>query len=426
MALVLCSQVVLATASFEVSNFACTPTESSTTGSFSCTATVSNTGDAAGTVGTVTLFPDSDDWLEDSNYPKAVSQSVNAGESVDVTFTGLKGVKSGENSFSRITIDDVSDSSSTITGVEVNIIDVSVSVSNSASSAVMGEEFTSVSEVTAGGSIDVILTFTVNSGGCTIGNQNSQNTMDGMTDGSKQSKTWTVTMGTGGSCKFTVSAAATGSGGVATKTTSVQSTITCPDCPSSSSTTSGGGTAAAGAGGGGENSTELKETTTSILPEKGAFNFLFGGAKHTVKILNLSNTNATISVKSTEKIFTLRVGEQQQVDFDDDGKNEINILLKTISVITNRATLIITPLYTPSSTTASPSSESGNSADEDKTDVARKEREQVPFISNFEDSEWLLGALIILVIVACAVVAILRSRWQNRKVRRSLLRESKG
>lgn len=342
---------VFAAASFSVSNLACSPSESKISSAFSCTATIRNAGDAAGTVGTVTLYPDNANWLESSNYPKTVSQSVNAGESVDVTFNGLKAVKSGNNKFSEVRIDDASDTSSTVTGLSVNIIDVAVSVSNSKSSAAMSDTWTSTAEVTAGGNIDVLLTLSITSGGCSIGNQDSQKTISGMQKGSKQSSSWTITMGTSGDCMYTISAAATGTGGVATKTDSTKSSITCSDCPTgggSSSTTSGGG---GGGGGGGAAVSALQGSVTYELGKDDLVRFALAGNNHSVQVLDFTPTSVTLEVRSEPQRVTLVIGEEKEIDFDGNGKADLRIKLQSVNVLTNKVKLILTSLVVESAAT---------------------------------------------------------------------------
>src|SRR3989338_8694817 len=100
---------VSAAADFAVTSFSCTPTESVINNVFSCTVDIKNNGDASGSVNTATLYPDANDWLENSNYPQASGTSVNAGQSTQVTFSGLRAVKSGNNGFSKIMLDSVTD-----------------------------------------------------------------------------------------------------------------------------------------------------------------------------------------------------------------------------------------------------------------------------------------------------------------------------
>jgi len=191
---------VLAVASFSVSSFSCSPSEGAINSVFSCIANVQNVGDVSGSVSTATLYPDATNWLESSNYPQASGASVGAGQSTEITFTGLRAVKSGNNGFSKIMLDSVTDTYVADNNIKANIVNVAVTVSNSVSSAAMSVGFTSTAEVTAGGNINVVLTFTVNSGGCSITGDSSK-TISGMQDGNKQSRTWTVTQGTSGNCK---------------------------------------------------------------------------------------------------------------------------------------------------------------------------------------------------------------------------------
>src|SRR3989338_6985157 len=86
---------VLAVANFAVTSFSCTPSEVAINDVFSCTAQIKNTGTDAGSVSVATLYPDSNEWLESSNYPQTSGASVDAGNSVEVTFAGLRAIKSG-------------------------------------------------------------------------------------------------------------------------------------------------------------------------------------------------------------------------------------------------------------------------------------------------------------------------------------------
>src|SRR3990167_6104724 len=245
---------VSAVASFAVNTFSCTPEEVAINNDFSCTAQIINNGDAAGSVSVATLYSDSNDWLEESNYGQSSGTSVDPGQTTEVTFSGLRATKSGsDNGFSKITLDSVTDTDG-VDGVAVNVIDVVLNVENSASSAVASATFDTTAEVTAGGNIDVSLIFSVSSGGCSIGNQDSTKTISGMTDSDRQSRSWSVTMGTTGNCVFSITASATGSSGTATKSDSVSSSVTCSSgcssASSSSSSSSGGG--GSGGGGGGD------------------------------------------------------------------------------------------------------------------------------------------------------------------------------
>src|SRR3989344_2707808 len=81
---------VLAVASFQVTVFSCSSSEVAINNAFQCTATVKNVGDSAGTVSTATLYSDSENWLENSNYPQSSGTSVDPGTTIDITFAGLK------------------------------------------------------------------------------------------------------------------------------------------------------------------------------------------------------------------------------------------------------------------------------------------------------------------------------------------------
>ena len=345
--LVMSITFVSAAADFAVTSFSCSPAESVINNVFSCTTDIKNNGDASGTVNTATLYTDASNWLEDSNYPQASGVSVSAGQSTTVTFSGLRATKSGDNGFSKIMLDQVTDTYVADNNKKVNIINVAVTVSNSVSSAAMSSSFTTAAEVTAGGNIDVSLTFTVNSGGCSIGNQDSEKIISDMQDGNKQSRTWTVTQGTSGDCKFTISAAATGSGGIASKIDSTSSTITCTTCPvdSGSSGSSSGSSGGSAVGGSGTKAsiTEFTKMKELDFSQNDWFSFKINGGEHKLTVLNITDTYVIIELESEKQAFTLNVGDEIQISLTN-GEPDISIKLKSINVLSKKAVLVITRL----------------------------------------------------------------------------------
>ena len=250
---------VYAVANLEVTAFACNPNEVVANNQFSCTATVQNTGDATGTLNTATLYPDANNWMEKTNYPETVNTNINSGASTEITFSGLKGKKSGNNGFSKIMLDDVTDTYAADNAVKVNVIDVVGIVTTSSSSAALGSSVTVTGQATAGGNVDIALTFSVSSGGCSIGNQPATATANEMTNGQTTSHTWTVTMGSA-NCVYSVAAKATSNpSGTASKTDTTSNTITCTNCPTSSESTS---TTGGGGGGGGGTTTNATANVT--------------------------------------------------------------------------------------------------------------------------------------------------------------------
>ncbi len=247
---------VEAAANLKVIAFACNPNEIVANNQFSCTATIQNSGDATGTINTATLYPDTGSWLEKANYPETVNSNINSGASVEVVFSSLKGKKSGYNGFSKIMIDDVTDTYAADNGVKVNVVDVMGTADSSAGSAASGASVDVTGRAIAGGNVDIVLAFSVSSSGCSIGNQAASSTTNDMSNGQTTSHTWTVTMGTE-NCAYAVSAKATSNpSGAATKTDTTSGSITCSNCVSSTTTTTLGG----GGGGGGGSSA----TTTTI------------------------------------------------------------------------------------------------------------------------------------------------------------------
>ncbi|HLC31766.1 MAG TPA: hypothetical protein VJK51_03795 [Candidatus Nanoarchaeia archaeon] len=412
LALVLPFSLVTAVANFQLTSFTCSPSEVVLNSAFSCSATIQNSGDASGTVNTATLYPDSSNWLESSSYPQSYGQSVSAGNSFTVTFSGLRSTKTGVNGFSRIMLDSVTDTYVADNNEEVNSISVAVSVSNAASSAAMGGTVVSTSDITAGGEIDVSLTFTSTSGGCSIGSQTNPKSITGMTDGSSQSRTFTITQGTTGNCVYSISAAATGSGGVASDTDSVSSTITCTNCPTSSSSSSSGGgsSGGAGSGGGGIAKTYLVGALTSsrlleLLAGERA-QFIVGGENHTLTLKSNTNSSAVIEVESEKQTLTLALLEEKQLDITADGISDISITLQSINPSTNKVGILLAPLV------GGGSAAGGSNGEDDGGDGVKL----APFLPELSRTGLyvLLGVVGVIVLVSGVVFFV---SWKRRKQR---------
>jgi len=257
--------IALAEASFEVISFSCSPSEVGVGSQFTCFANVQNTGASNGTLNTVTLYSDSENWMEYSSYSETVNEGVDSGASTEVSFNGLKSGKSGNNGFSKIMLDDVADSYVSDNAVKVNSIDVVTTSSATISSGADGESFTVSAQATVGGNADLTLAFSGT--GCSIGSQESSATTNDMTNGQIMSHSWTVSID-GDDCTYTVTATATSNPLGATNEVDTSSdTILCTDCTSSSddSSSSGGG-GGGGAGGGGTSSNTSQRFVISILP----------------------------------------------------------------------------------------------------------------------------------------------------------------
>jgi len=342
---------VIAVADFDVNSFSCTPTEVVINDVFSCTAQIKNNGDIAGSVSVATLYPDSNNWLDDSNYPQSSGTSVSPGQTTEVIFTGLKATKSGSNGFSKIMLDSVTDTYVSDQNVRENVINVAVSVSNSVSSAAQGDSFDVTADVVAGGNIDVVLTFVVNSGGCSIGDQDDERTISNMQNGNSQSRTWSVTQGTSGDCSYTISASATGAGGIASKTDSDSSSVTCSDCSSGDDPDSPGGPGGGGGGGGGGvvsaniyTISDVNSAQSVDLAEEEAIQFILLDKRHTITLTEVTNTEATVNVDTTRLSYTLAVGDKISIDLDNDGMGDFSMKLKSINLVTDKANFVVVSL----------------------------------------------------------------------------------
>ncbi len=404
---------VFAAASFQVTQIAC-PSGAKVGSWFSCTVTIRNSGDAPGTVGTVTLYPNADNWLEQANYVKTVnSQNVGVGDSVEVTFPGMKATKGGAGRFSEVRIDEASDSSSTVTGYSMNIIDVSVIVTSSAASGGINSNFTTTAEVIASGEVLVTLSFAVDSGGCSIGDYESQKTLD-MSHNSRQSHTWTIRMGSSGNCKYTVTALATEKGTVALVTDNMQTTVSCTDCSTDSGSSSSGG--GGGGGGGGGSATAASELVGSVsytlgVSEKVAF--LLDGKNHSVTVNSISATSAEITVRSEPQTIVLNIGQEKRFDVDGDGKEDLVIQLKNINILTKKVTLILTSLVVPSAKSGEQAAGQGGT----RESGAQGSRAGAGSGSGSESDSGAVGAgigvIAVILLIAGLFIAILYAAWHR-------------
>jgi hypothetical protein len=399
---------VLAEANFQVSSFSCSPSEVVQGNIFSCAAQIQNTG-TAGTLNSANLYPDANDWLESSVYTQAYGLSIGAGESISLTFTGLKATKSGNNNgFSKIVLD-LAERTDFVSTTKVNVINVAVSVGNSVSSAVKGASVVSTVTVVAGGNINVILTFTSNSGGCSIGSQTNPYPSFGMNGGST-SRTWTITQGTSGNCQYTVTAAATGAGGVASKTDSTSSTITCTDCTAAGGDSSSG-SGAGGAGGAGATTYQLGELIESQekeIAKNERIKFNISGAEHKLTLTNVSNEAVVFTIESKKQTFTLNVGNEINVDLNEDNTAEISIRLKSINTITKKANLVFARI---SGGVPSISEEVKAEAEEKAKAEAGKEKEI--FSLNWNSMKpwiYIIAGIIAVIILILLAVSIFRKR----------------
>lgn len=396
-ALALNVSFVSAAASFQVIGFSCTPSEVVAGDAFSCTAQVQNVGDASGSVSIATLYPESPNWLENSNYAQSSGTAVSAGQSTEITFSGLKAVKSGSsNGFSKIMLDNVADTY--VENVDVNTIDIAATKSTSASSAVKGATFTLTSEVTAGGNINAVLTLTINSGGCSIGSQSAQQTIGAMQNGNKQSKTWTVTQGTSGACSYTLSAAATGAGGIASEIDTTSGSVTCTNCPSSSSSSTSSSSGGGGGGGSGTssaNTIDLGELTTSQNAEAGVgavISFSTLGKSYSFSITNLSDTGIVFIYEKRK--FTLEIGDERIIDLDMDGMSEVSVKVMSINTITKVANLVLAPIRKEVK-----GSEGGGKEEKIKTTVGE--------IMRGEGGIFSIILVVLIIVVLIALIAVL-------------------
>ena len=109
-------------------------------------------------------------------------------------------------------------------------------------------------------------------------------------------------------------------------------------------TSSTGGSSGGGAG----TIYSLGALTAVVSKEIGigeTLSFTIENSSHTVKVLGITATSASVQIHSIVKTKLLQVGQPaQEVDVDDDGVNEISIALNSVNITTSKVTLTITPL----------------------------------------------------------------------------------
>src|SRR3989338_3219988 len=124
--------------------------------------------------------------------------------------------------------------------------------------------------------------------------------------------------------------------------------------PISPAADGGGG---GGGGGGGEigrgtKSKAFDEITTTIELEIGIdeyISFSFGKVGHSISVIEFSQNRVLAIIKSREIRLLMYVGEEREVDFEDDGRNDIRVKLKAFDFERKKAYIEITPLYIPGS-----------------------------------------------------------------------------
>ena len=376
-----------------------------------------NSGSTSGSVSDLDLYSDGNSWFAISHATSGVS--VSPGQTTTVSFSNIAALKSGNNGFSKIMLDSVTDNYVAEENKKVNVINVDVSVSNSASSFAIGGSIIANSEVTAGGDIDVSLSFSRTSGSCTIASQTNPKTISGMSDGSKQSRTWTITQGATGDCKFTISAAATGTGGVASKISSTSSTITCTDCPVTSTTTSSSSGGAGGAGGGGSTTANvignLDSAYTVELGIGGKLEFNITNEKHSLTVINITEIDVKFEVESKKQTFTLQVGKTISVDLNENGKEDISIFLKSINILSKKANFVITPFGA--------AGVSGGTGGEGDKSESGSEAPGEPIISQIVKSKYTIYVvigIIVLAIVIYLIIHLFLNKYDIERFRKSV------
>ncbi len=111
-------------------------------------------------------------------------------------------------------------------------------------------------------------------------------------------------------------------------------------------------------------STSEKYTSVSAAA---SVKFIAGGGEHSVKVLTITSNSVTIELASTPQQLTLNVGDTKEADLDANGKNDLSIMLKSIT--NGKADLVfksLTEAVTPT-TPEQPSQVTGEQAKSNST-----------------------------------------------------------
>ncbi len=75
----------------------------------------------------------------------------------------------------------------------------------------------------------------------------------------------------------------------------------------------------------------LTETQVTQISEGGAVSFAIGTTTHKAKVISVGTDSVTVEVSSTPKQVTVKIGETKEIDANDDGTNELAIILNGIT-----------------------------------------------------------------------------------------------
>jgi len=172
---------------------------------------------------------------------------------------------------------------------------------------------------------------------------------------------------------------------------------------SSTGTTGGGGTAAA--------TYTVGTLTTPVTKEIAVgdvISFTIEGTSHTVKVLGMTATSASVQIRSTVKTKLLQVGQPaQEVDVDDDGVNEISISLDSVNLTISKVTLTITPLVG-----AAPVTPAENVTETPAAATPEEQPPAAPAAGTPEEKKagnmWLWIGILSVVVVAIVIVVLIQ------------------
>jgi len=152
----------------------------------------------------------------------------------------------------------------------------------------------------------------------------------------------------------------------------------------------------------------LTTATSKVMGIGESVSFTIENSSHTVKVLGITATSASVQIHSIVKTKLLQVGQPaQEVDVDDDGVNEISVSLDSVNLTTSKVTLTITPLV--GAAPAAPPAENVT-----ETPAATPEQPVAPAAGTGTpdvkkaSNMWLWIGILSLVVVAIVVVVLIQ------------------
>jgi hypothetical protein len=169
-----------------------------------------------------------------------------------------------------------------------------------------------------------------------------------------------------------------------------------------------------GGGGGGASSTwastyvltndQFASGMTKELGTKGRFKFTIGNADHSIGVMSLTASTATINVSSTPQQATLSIGEEKKFDVTND--NFYDVYVKLNSIANSKANMTIRSLHEQIPVALTPPTGATTGTPESNAPAAAEEK---------LSSGWIIFIIIVVVILVLLIIFFLASSKKKGK-----------